>query len=114
MSIPHRCSNHACHKRVTFAKHWEDYKRPRKCAGCGGTQFKVSWHRIADGKKDRCNCSGYHYPHRAGSAYCDSNPQAAFNIARDRFKLNGEVLKDLAAECNFDGGKIVKGDAVPF
>lgn len=32
----------------------------------------------------RCNCGGYHYSHRPGSPFCESNPLGALRLA-DRY-----------------------------
>jgi len=29
------------------------------------------------GKQQKCNCGGYHFPHRRGSKYCELNPHYA-------------------------------------
>lgn len=74
--IWHRCSRESCKLRVTFSKHWENFIRPKKCCGCGGTRFRVDKWAMKASKKNKCNCGGYHFPHRKGSKYCYENPQA--------------------------------------
>ncbi|WP_322037919.1 hypothetical protein [Burkholderia cenocepacia] len=75
-----RCSREKCKLRYVFAKHPDDYKRPRKCAGCKGTKFRIIPNMAADrGKHTLCTCGGYKWgdnytasrpPHRMGSPAC--------------------------------------------
>lgn len=75
-----RCSREKCKLRYVFPKHPDDYRRPRKCAKCGGTKFRVIPNMARDrGKYELCTCAGYQWgdnytgnrpPHRRGSRFC--------------------------------------------
>lgn len=75
-----RCSREACKRRAVFSKHPDEYQRPRKCEGCGGTRFRVVPDMARDrGRHELCTCMGYLWgddftasrpPHRRGSRFC--------------------------------------------
>ena len=65
--------------RFSLRKHPDDYQRQWKCAGCGGTQFRVIVNRPKDRCAALCTCGGYQWvqpwargnaPHRRGSRFC--------------------------------------------
>ena len=74
-----RCSREKCKARAVFAQHPDSYKVPRKCAKCGGTQFRVIKNMARETGAIECTCAGYQWgddrtaqrpPHRRGSRYC--------------------------------------------
>lgn len=73
MKTPHRCSR--CQKRFSFRRHWQTYKRFKKCDRCGSLNFYVDKTRMRrDNAKLSCWCDAYHYPHRRGSGICAHGP----------------------------------------
>ena len=86
MGIPCRCGNRirgkTCFTRRTLAKRPEKYSATRyqpPCPSCGARKWMVDKWRIKHevwGHGDTCYCGGYHFQHRKGSRYCDSNPNA--------------------------------------
>ena len=99
MGFPHRCSK--CQKRYTFSRIWNEYIINKKCS-CGSKSFYIDKHRIRFNKQQRCNCTGYHFPHRNGSRYCDSNVLSAYYIAKDRHGVAGDELLDCFLDCVFN------------
>lgn len=70
-----RCSRETCKARDHFAKHPDEYLRPRKCRCCGGTKFRVDLTHMKRNKAlqgEGCKCAGYLWdcPHTIGSPYC--------------------------------------------
>ena len=57
-----RCSKEKCKLRYVFPKHPDEYDPPRKCAGCGGTRFRVIEDRAKDRCSTECDCAGRVYP----------------------------------------------------
>ena len=70
--VPHRCSH--CETRHTFARRWDTYLRAKRCRSCKGQRFYVdTWmqKRKTDYRRlHKCQCDGYHFPHRKGSYWC--------------------------------------------
>ncbi len=72
MSYPYRCSK--CKQRVSLSKHKEAYKRKDPvCKACGGSLTLDKYRRNVEGKKYKCLCDGYPFPHRMGSKMCNEN-----------------------------------------
>jgi len=72
MNIPHRCSDNSCQAGVSLPKRWQDYKKPPTCKTCGYYRLRVDTYRLrVERKKNKCNCDGYHFPHRKGSKWCE-------------------------------------------
>lgn len=82
MSFYYRCMK--CRTRNTFRRPVEQYVRVRKCRSCTHVAFYVDKER--QHRTDYCQCSGYHYRHRKGSPYCQTNPRYEFNVRVGRFK----------------------------
>lgn len=58
----------------------------------------------------KCDCGGYHFPHRKGSGLCHTNPDRDIVDARKRGDL--QALADIFME---RPGKLSKpGDPCPF
>lgn len=71
-----RCGR--CQARHTFSRHPDYFVRPKRCRVCGHTHFyRDKWmHRR--GRQQKCECGGYHFPHRKGSKFCYEHPHAEF------------------------------------
>lgn len=68
--LPHRCSK--CEARYTWRLRWDRYYKRKRCL-CGSYQFRVDkWMLWRRRNVKPCCCSGYHFPHRAGSKWCQS------------------------------------------
>lgn len=106
VSLPHRCSRDSCRKRYTFSKHWEEFKRVKICT-CGCKKFTVCYDRLRAAKRDKCNCSGYHFPHREGSKFCTSNSMSSYHAAKERHGMTGDELLEVFTECTWqnEGGR---------
>lgn len=75
-----RCSKERCKLRYSLPKHPDFYKRQWKCAGCGGTKFRVIKHWDKERGNILCICGAYAHwqdefsagpaPHRRGSPAC--------------------------------------------
>jgi hypothetical protein len=94
MSFHFRCS--ACRGRNTLARHWKDYKRPRRCKHCRAVdRFYVDKERVA---RLSCFCQGaYHWvAHRPGSPMCEQNPAYLVNRARRGGAEDHDVAQLLA------------------
>lgn len=75
-----------------------------RCPACRSrraTFTSMLAHTQATGHK-LCGCGGYHYPHRPGSAYCTTNPNASYNLAL-RAGEPPEVLDDIVIEAAWSG-----------
>lgn len=73
MSHSYRCSKAGCRKRVSF-KHLKDwYVISKLCPACGNDSLKLDMTRKTYNQANRCNCDGYHFPHRLGSLWCNLN-----------------------------------------
>lgn len=70
-----RCSR--CEHRRRSTVH-PDYSRRRTRCACGSLAWRVDWYRTTkiERRRYRCNCSGYHFPHRIRSKWCTENPDA--------------------------------------
>lgn len=76
-----RCRNSACRHRRVISRHPDEYRLVPKCGSCGkraGWRIEQRYFNL----RNRCRCSGYHYPHAAGSPLCDSNPRGFYNQAK--------------------------------
>lgn len=73
--LPHRCVK--CKTRRTLVQLWSLYLRPPKCNACGYHRLKPCFDRLHTGRRFKCNCTGYHFPHRRGSKFCDHNERHA-------------------------------------
>jgi len=84
--LPHRCGK--CWKRVTLAKPLAEYIRPPKCKGCGSTKLFLCKDRLPQrwGRKKKCNCGGWWFPHRKGCKGCYESP----TIEQDILQRQGE------------------------
>ncbi len=72
MTVLYRCTHEDCRQRTALARRIEQYVRPPRCQGCGRKltgQIDREPRRRA--KRDVCHCSGYWFPHRKGSKWCD-------------------------------------------
>ena len=80
-TIPHRCVK--CEQRRTLTQLWERYQRPPACRGCGYYRLYACRDRLPGrwGGKHKCQCGGYHFPHRKGSRFCEANPRVAEHTA---------------------------------
>ncbi len=57
---------------ATVRMHPDSYARPKRCL-CGKAGVRVDGYR-ASGREfagKTCRCSGYWFPHRAGSGFCE-------------------------------------------
>lgn len=74
--LPHRCWR--CDLRRTLSKRLDDYVRTPKCKRCGTRSLYLCKDRLAKnwGRKHKCNCGGYWFPHRKGSKWCEHHPRA--------------------------------------
>jgi len=110
MSFIYRCSK--CRTRNTFRHAVDWYKRRRKCRCCGHSGFYVDRERA---RREACNCSGYHFPHRPGSPCCDSNPETDVNRARRAGATAEDILEiRLALAWDAEGGRLCATDPCPF
>lgn len=70
----------------------ETYARVRKCKACGKGELRVDYwrkrHELHQPSKtcrpDHTGCAGYHFPHRRGSKWCDSNPGLTVDMLEER------------------------------
>lgn len=63
------------------AIHPDDYKRVPVCTSCGKRAgWRIEQRQYA--KRDRCYCSGYHYPHYKKSKFCVQHPEGIYNQAK--------------------------------
>lgn len=69
MRHQYRCTRSKCRKRYSFHKPIDEYATDRLCS-CGG-ELKHDPEPHIRAKRDRCNCDGYHFPHRRGSLWCN-------------------------------------------
>ena len=61
-----------------------------------------------------CNCGGYHYAHRPGSPFCESNPRSDVLLASRQGVPDDELL-DIQADVAFSRpGRVYKSQACPF
>jgi len=68
-----------------------------RCPACRArrtTFAAMQAHTTLTGHK-LCNCGGYHYPHRPGSPFCESNPLSALLMA-DRYGAGEDDLRRCA------------------
>ena len=81
MSYHFRCC--ACRGRNVLPRHWQEYKRPRRCTHCPAVdRFYLDKERTY---RKECHCRGaYHWPggHRRGSPMCEHHPFVEANRAR--------------------------------
>ena len=66
-----------------------------ECRSRRATFTSMTAHIKASGHKF-CDCSGYHFRHRPGSPYCESNPMCTYNRA-DRAGASEKDLAELLA-----------------
>ena len=64
-----------------------------ECRSRRTTYASMQAHLRASGHQ-LCHCGGYHYPHRAGSPYCEANPMAPA-LAASRAGEPDEVVNDI-------------------
>lgn len=74
MTHHYRCTlKNTCGARATLPKQIELYQRRPTCPSCKKDTLKIDpavdrWNK----KQGTCNCDGYHFPHRKGTApWCD-------------------------------------------
>src|ERR1035437_5315504 len=81
-----------CTQRRSLARHPKNYLRPPKCPQCGQSHWYIESYRMRKemGSKPMCMCSGYHFPHRKGSKYCQHNP----DFEKNWTERLGEVVVD--------------------
>jgi len=62
-----------------------------------------------------CNCGGYHFPHRQGSACCEQNASGVYRQA-SRAGACDDTLMEIAADLAINGKcKVLgKNNTVPF
>lgn len=85
-----RCGTLTCQRRITLAKHPDEYQRPPRCPGCRqrGT-LRVDRHRMRREWGVRpCKCYGYSFPHAKGRGYCDHNLKLTAEDFREREENN--------------------------
>lgn len=72
MTHPYRCTHDGCRKRVTLRMKLTQYLRARKCPECERElKGKEDLAMRARDKRRTCKCSGYMFPHRKGSKWCE-------------------------------------------
>lgn len=71
------CRCWSCWSRRTLKKPLREYVRPPKCLVCGARKLFLCKDRLPSrrGRKQKCTCTGYHFPHRKGSKWCHENPK---------------------------------------
>lgn len=69
---PSRCTK--CGTRRTLHKQFKYYVRPPTCKKCGHRRFYLDRWMLRRGREQKCNCTGYHFPHRKASKWCYENP----------------------------------------
>jgi len=77
MTISCRCRK--CGSRRSLRLKPESYIRVPKCGVCGEANWRIDFYRMKREKgrlSPTCYCSGYHFPHREGSLFCQSRPDA--------------------------------------
>jgi hypothetical protein len=84
-------------------------RRAPTCRNCGHDRFYVDRERV---ERVSCICEGAHHwgAHRAGSTYCEKNPNVWFNRAK-RAGATPEMLADLRVDLALAG--ITLGQAYP-
>lgn len=76
--FPCRCRK--CGARRTIRKPPDEYVRRAPRCSCGG-RLRVDWHRkFKEGKRYRCDCGAWWFPHRRGSCH-----------AGERYLLAGSI-----------------------
>jgi len=70
MSYPYRCSKPGCRKRIALKQKIEQYVDGKNCPACGKDSLKLDTNKRREGRRMRCSCDGYHFPHRKGSLWC--------------------------------------------
>lgn len=78
-SVPCRCTK--CGTRQTLGKLPKYYIRPRRCPKCGNRKWYVDKWMRTRGTKQKCNCTGWWFPHRRGCKHCDLSPTAEQDAA---------------------------------
>lgn len=72
MTVLYRCTHRDCRQRITLTRRIEKYFRVPKCRGCGRELTgQIDREPRQRAKRDVCGCSGYWFPHRRGSKWCD-------------------------------------------
>lgn len=68
MSYNYRCTTNRCRKRITKKKRIIDgsLRKIDKCRVCGG-KLSLDLSLKIRNRKNKCNCDGYHFPHRKGT-----------------------------------------------
>ncbi len=55
-----------------------------KCVQCGARDWRLDvWMMKRDTTATRCDCAGYHFPHRMGSFYCWHRPDGSDRLPGD-------------------------------
>lgn len=63
-----------------------------------GRYVKTPLGRAWSGTVDRCNCGGYHFPHRKGGGACNHSPRSDYYVARRQGLAEEEAQELLSAE----------------
>lgn len=79
---PCRCTK--CQTRKTLHKPFRYYVRPPKCPKCGNKKWYLYRWMLRRGREQKCNCTGYHFPHRKGSKWCWENPMLEELMEREK------------------------------
>lgn len=66
-----RCNRKACQRRKSLRKHPDEYVRRPRCA-CRKGYLRIDRYRNMGRENNVCRCSGYWFPHRMGSKWCES------------------------------------------
>jgi transcriptional regulator NrdR family protein len=69
--------------------------------------IKASGHKL-------CECGGYHYKHRPGSPYCESNVMSPLYHAMRQSDLTDDEVTDIFIDIVFDLPNHKKGTDCPF
>ena len=97
-----RCTK--CKKRYTLKETFKDHEFSTKAfqCTCGNRGFfKDKW-MANRGSEQRCDCAGYHFPHRKGSKFCHANPMSKYHEAKERYQISGAELDDIVLDCAWE------------
>lgn len=56
------------------------------------------WSYWARHKREKCCCSGYHFPHRRGGGACNHSPRADYYIALRNGATRAEAMAELSVD----------------
>jgi len=88
-----------------------------RCPVCRSRRstFSLMQKHIAASAHTLCNCGGYHFAHRPGSACCDLNPSSVY-LQASRAGASDDDLMEIAADLALNAPcKVLgKNNTVPF